>query len=1203
MRKAFGVLAALAALAVPVLARMDDPSVVINEEHGARILTEVTDEPAWFWMVWWVDAGNLSDVAISNTIQGGIFGRHSDDDHEYRGLPMRRIQTNGDVLEYPKGSGQFYGFAYGLWVGSMYPAKIEPGDTTWAPNVSKAAFYTDLGAMAAPEMSNAGGMLDISNRGMYFSDMTIPEGYGFEGEGGQLFAQPGASPMDYQTLWPFADTSINKYRRAKQMPEVDPANGDIVSHQDTYACAGDWIPAKDASILWIRGMGPYDVWGQGIRVEQRTYAWNYSYNDSYVFFNYKIRNMNDFPLKDVYLSWFMDNDVGTGGQGPGDDGHWDDLIGFDNELNMGYTYDANGAEEGWVTPAGYVGAIMLETPGNKGLTGFETWYNGFEIDADGTDELKYQYMSSTEFVTWDNPNDVRMLMNTGPYPMLEPGEEINITIAVIVAYSLDELKEKAQTAKIQFENGYFGFSPPPNPQLTVTPGDSVVYLTWSSTPENFVDPMTNEKTFEGYRVYRSLSGLSDSWQLLADYDLKGSYLPDTVVAEHTVGPTKSSIEFAGFHPSILVPKENLGYTDNTYTITFDTDTTYVVYDVDDQKVLLYNENALAEGGYCVLNRINGTAQPLPGAEYATGTVTFTGAESTYIPLNFKVATDSTDPIHGYVEFVTTESDTIDSTGTLDLEVQAVLTGASGNVYAGAIKVIVDDTIPGLTSVTNEEPITGGQDGMHFYPYHSGDVIFIDGFQCVISDGEYDPEDEGAILSPQKNEQFLIKTYASTQLGSQNGIRHYYIDEDVRNGQIYYYSVTSYSRAQPTEDVEELEGGKSGTTYWAIPRSNPLGWKDASAGSVERVAGTGSALVIDSIISPDEVVGHTYEVGFRGDTVVDTIVGVAGDTVVDTAEVIRYAYFKDVTLDEIVLDSFVVRAGELSGPIIDGVLIQVAAIGVDTLDVESQIDSLQTGWISRPSGTDMDVAVDWSRGAAGAIPEFLVEPTTVDFLITVEPSLDSLGKEGPITVTNYNDPSDGKVNYLWLHHNRDEIVGGSKFDIFYGGKKAYTVTFVDTVTEIVVDTVNNDTTVIDSVIPPAAGDELLIKSMKSTTTEDLFRFETYRVDISQEDTTYNLDKIRVVPNPYYVRAPWDRSQYDRHIYFQYLPLKCTIRIFNSAGLLIRTIEHDGEGLGENAGSEEWNLRTDEDLDCTSGLYIWQVETEDGEKAWGKFAIIR
>ncbi len=71
----------------------------------------------------------------------------------------------------------------------------------------------------------------------------------------------------------------------------------------------------------------------------------------------------------------------------------DDLIGFDRSLNLGYSYDSDSEESGWIAPAGYLGSVFVETPvdsigdpskgippaGNElndwqiGLTGFQTW--------------------------------------------------------------------------------------------------------------------------------------------------------------------------------------------------------------------------------------------------------------------------------------------------------------------------------------------------------------------------------------------------------------------------------------------------------------------------------------------------------------------------------------------------------------------------------------------------------------------------------------------------------------------------------------------------------------------------------------------------------------------------------------------------------------------------------------------------------------
>lgn len=1087
-------LAALVFLVIPLKAMWNDPSTKLAPQtYNRPLTTSITDEPAFFWTIWWVDIGDVSDWCISNTLQGGVFARHPADLHKFEGLYLFPSITNppdrGSNAEYPKGSEQFYNYAWGLWVGSMYPTG--KGNS---PNVTKGAYNTDMGAMSAPEMKDGGGMGDLSLLGIYFSDMTIPKGYGFSGESGNLFSDPGLDPLSYQVRWPFADTgTINPKRRAIGMPDLSISNGDQVSMQDTYACAGDWIPVNDATNLWIMSTGSYDVWGQGLRIEQRTYAWNYEYNNSIIFIDYKIRNMNDFPLDSVYFSYFMDNDIGTGGSAAGDDGFWDDLIGFDQDLNMGYTYDANGSESGWVTPAGYIGAIFLETPGDIGLTGLETWQNAADqvIDNLGTDSIKYVYMTSRDYVTWESPTDVRLMMNSGPYMELKPNEEVNMTIAVILAYSLDELRAKAKVAKIQFDNGYFGYTPPPNPKLSVISGDSVVYLSWSSDPERFVDPMSRQQTFEGYRVYRSLSGLSGTWDLLADYDLMGSKNPDTVIAKHSVGPSNATIEFAGFKSGIT--PASVGYGDNTYTITFQPDTNYsyyVVYNIAKQKVLNYNINATIEGGFCILDGVNGQPQPLP-------------------------------------------SDTF------------------------------------------------------YYPYHSGDVLFIDGAQYIIADG---PNDPGAIPAPSYGDQFTINTFAGQQLGGETGTRHYYVDENVRNGQIYYYSVTSYSRSQPTENVGSLEGGKTGLTYWAVPRSNPMGWQTASVTKAEHVAGNGNALVIDSVISPDQVTGNEYEVGFKA---------APGDT--NDPPRVAYAYFKNVDSNKIVLDNYVVRSGELSGPIIDGVLVQVAAVTMDTLDLEKQLDTLMTDWYKNTSGSNFYLEVGWPG---------VEVPQSIDFLVTfVSNGKDGIGTSCPVSVKRYD--NNQSAPFLWYGKDpaAQTIYGEDNFTIYWpsigGANTAFYVTFKDTITRVDTVIVGIDTTYdsTKAVKQPEPGDQYLIKTLKPTTVDDVFRYTTIRSDIDETDTTRTLEDVRVVPNPYYIRANWDRTQYDRHVMFQYLPLKCKIRIFNTSGLLIRTIEHDGTGLTGKAGSEEWNLLTDEGLDCTSGLYIWQVETEDGRKAFGKFAIVR
>ena len=51
----------------------------------------------------------------------------------------------------------------------------------------------------------------------------------------------------------------------------------------------------------------------------------------------------------------------------------------------------------------------------------------------------------------------------------------------------------------------------------------------------------------------------------------------------------------------------------------------------------------------------------------------------------------------------------------------------------------------------------------------------------------------------------------------------------------------------------------------------------------------------------------------------------------------------------------------------------------------------------------------------------------------------------------------------------------------------------------------------------------------------------------------LDRIKTVPNPYFNRSLYEQNQFERRVKFINLPGRCTVRIFNLAGDLIRTLE--------------------------------------------------
>jgi hypothetical protein len=182
------------------------------------------------------------------------------------------------------------------------------------------------------------------------------------------------------------------------------------------------------------------------------------------------------------------------------------------------------------------------------------------------------------------------------------------------------------------------------------------------------------------------------------------------------------------------------------------------------------------------------------------------------------------------------------------------------------------------------------------------------------------------------------------------------------------------------------------------------------------------------------------------------------------------------------------------------------------------------------------------------------------------------------------------SYAWLPLNIQGFVNGSIIRIM---REGYGTDLTKVAAGLVLDT--SDST--DAIQP---GDVWVVNTVKPFVVSDKYTFSTQALNEKLEE--YSLDAIKVVPNPYYVRAQWDTDRFNKHIKFTHLPSQCRIRIFTTSGILIRTIEHS-EDAGDPVGYHRWDLRNKENLDIASGLYIYQVEDlKTGKEKIGKFAII-
>jgi hypothetical protein len=133
--------------------------------------------------------------------------------------------------------------------------------------------------------------------------------------------------------------------------------------------------------------------------------------------------------------------------------------------------------------------------------------------------------------------------------------------------------------------------------------------------------------------------------------------------------------------------------------------------------------------------------------------------------------------------------------------------------------------------------------------------------------------------------------------------------------------------------------------------------------------------------------------------------------------------------------------------------------------------------------------------------------------------------------------------------------------------------------------------------PAAGDKIVFTTSIPSSRWDEYTFSTtapnaFNASLAKSE----LDRIRAVPNPYFAHSTYETNRFNRVLKFTHLPARCTIRLFNLAGDLVRTIEKN-----DNSSLVEWDLNTDHGLPIGSGVYIFHVDAPGVGSKHGKVAV--
>ncbi len=484
---------------------------------------------------------NVSNVRLS-VANFGLFGNSFDGYRDGSGTPS---------CEYPAGSGIEHLFEGGIWVGG----------------------------------TNAGGVTKVST-----TAIDAPSGYTL-----------GAGGFESVALTPLVERS--------SLFDSRDFSGDAISHQDYVATFTDTVIEYPGTNTPVGGPTHTPM---GITVEMETYNWNYLFSDFVVFVNLTVKNVGQETFDNLYVGHWNNTVIrninvtpaGSGGSAfynKGGNGYMD-------SLQIAYCFDANG-DPGFTES--YIGQKFLGASDKEGfhhpaidsnfnpLTGalepddFETTYqawvfNNFSADfaAPSNDNARLQKMMNglNESPCWNNPGDPNCpgnqdyqalleepgnrsdLVSAGPFARFEPGDEVTISFAYVLAKKFEDGNPNTDNNLLQRQNlidhalfaqetyngediNFNGIldpdedvdgdgeitrfvlpTPPDAPQTKVVASENKVEIYWSDNAERSVDPISNEIDFEGYRVYLSSLGfdvqgpsdLTQDLNLVAQYDISAN---------------------------------------------------------------------------------------------------------------------------------------------------------------------------------------------------------------------------------------------------------------------------------------------------------------------------------------------------------------------------------------------------------------------------------------------------------------------------------------------------------------------------------------------------------------------------------------------------------------------------------------------------------------------------------------------------------
>ncbi len=481
--------------------------------------------------------------------------------------------ANNYGLEYPQGSGIEHIYGAGPWIGALIDTA-----TSGPPRVIKA----------------------------------VSTGYG-DGDPFEFYGNPNGSDSFFTTS-KLASNGANRLRFDDDGDgKIDEDELDAIDNDHDGRIDEDYgaVSEHDAYVSFTDYYNTPAVLGHtplGIKVWQRSFAWNAAIKQPILPLQYFFINKGNKILRDVYIGFFGDYDVGPRSSG----GYYErNAAGYFSDLRTAYVINPVNS------PSTPIGITVLGTP--RALDSLRYTFKWFQGGANvpPTDPGKYDMMSSGLITPDEYPtlSDVRVFLGFGPFngndnvSGFKPGDTLKLDIGLISGEGLLEginnLRDNAAKALELYSRSYTTPPVPPSPPLHVQTGEDRVILNWKWRPGNLrTDPLqtwddsnkfigalpanhwrrrnpelrndtintgggSGGRTFQGFRIWRSVSPNYNerSFALLAQFDIhddlgygEGGNLEDPVI------DSTMSEQGYTFIDSNLVRGRTYRYTVTSYTI-------------------------------------------------------------------------------------------------------------------------------------------------------------------------------------------------------------------------------------------------------------------------------------------------------------------------------------------------------------------------------------------------------------------------------------------------------------------------------------------------------------------------------------------------------------------------------------------------------------------------------------------------------------